>query len=263
MYKYYKNQNIEELLAIVYKTFEIIGSSKKKTINTKKDGSIVTQTDLDVENYICNTLKSIDKNIPIISEEKEYKKDYFLNKIYWLIDPIDGSSNYEKGGTEFTVNIALIVEGIPVLGLIGHPPSRKIWYAIEKNSFVINNNKIKKLIFSKNLSNNPKLVCSKSLDYQMSSFMNKYKFNKIEKLSSSLKFCKIAECEADIYPRFFPIKKWDIAAGDAIVRGMGGITIDGKGKPFNYLTASSSTGEFYVAGNHFYKKFFIENIIKN
>lgn len=260
MYKLYENQSIEELLDIVYETFKIITSSKKKIIHTKKDGSIVTQTDLDVEDYICNTLKSMDNNIPIISEEKVYKKDYFLNKIYWLIDPIDGSSNYQNGGSEFTVNIALIVEGIPVLGLIGHPPSKKIWYAVKKKSFIINNNKKERLMFSKNSSKNPKLVCSKSLDYEMSSFIKKYKFNKIEKLSSSLKFCRIAECEADIYPRFFPIKKWDIAAGDAIVRGMGGITIDRQGKPINYLTKSASTGKFYVVANNFYKELLMAHL---
>ncbi len=261
MCNFFKSQSIEKLLAIVYETFRIIDSSKKKKIKIKKDGSIVTQADIEVENHICNKLGAIDKSITIISEEKDFKKSYFLKKKYWLIDPIDGTSNYESGGSEFTVNIALIVGGMPVLGLIGHPPSKKIWYSIEKNAFLVNNNKTKKLLFSDNVSKNPSIICSKNLDYKTRSFIKKYKFNKIQKLSSSLKFCRIAEGKADIYPRFFPISKWDIAAGDAIVRGMGGITIDEKGKPFNYLTESSSTGKFYVASNNFYKKFLIQNAI--
>ena len=70
-------------------------------------------------------------------KKKNLKKIFFLNDTYWLIDPIDGTSNFAKQGNEFTVNIALIKNGFPEFGVIGHPPSKKIWYSFKKNSFFI------------------------------------------------------------------------------------------------------------------------------
>ena len=251
------NNNIENLLDLVKKTFDIITETSKKVVYKKKDGSIVTQADLNVENYINENLKKIDKNTLIISEEKKFQDIDFLKNKYWIIDPIDGTRSFEQGGVEFTVNIALIKNGAPSLGIIGHPPSRKIWYSFNGSSYLLANNKNINLDISKSKNNKPRIICSKSFDPKISNFLN-YDLFSIEKVSSSLKFCKIAEGLADIYPRLNPINKWDIAAGDAIVRGMGGVTIDEKGDIFNYLTRGPSTGKFFVVANNYYKKFLLK-----
>ena len=90
--------------------------------------------------------------------------------------------------------------------------------------------------------------------------MKKNKLSNITKLSSSLKFCRVAEGKADIYPRLSSISKWDIAAGDAIVRNTGGITLGINGSPDNYKTPSSKTGKFIVVSAKYNKKSNIDRL---
>lgn len=249
--------NIDYLIDLVKKTFDIISVSSKKEVYKKIDGSIVTEADLSVETFIYERLMKIDKNILIISEEKKFQEYHFLENKYWIIDPIDGTRGFKDGGNEFTVNLALILKGVPVLGIIGHPPSKKIWYAFDGKSYLLNNNKKIYLNPSKSKRKKPRLICSRGFNNKISNHLSNNLFC-IEKISSSLKFCRIAEGLADIYPRIEPINKWDIAAGDAIVRGMGGVTVDEKGKVFNYLSSGPSTGKFFVIANNYYKDFLVK-----
>ena len=91
-----------------------------------------------------------------------------------------------------------------------------------------------------------RIITSKNLDYDTKEFIKKFFNAKVTSLSSSIKFCKLAEGKADIYPRLQSINKWDIAAGDAILRAAGGILINSQGKFFDYSTASSKTGKFFA-----------------
>lgn len=254
------NVKLQEIIAIIQKSFEIIKTSKKNIKFFKDDGSIITQADIDVDNYICSKLRDFDKDTLVISEEKKLEKNFFLNDTYWLIDPIDGTSNFSKQGNEFTVNIALIKNGFPEFGVIGHPPSKKIWYSFKKNSYLFANNKIIRLVSIKKNIRSPIIICSQGLDPTTKIFLKNNKLSNIKKLSSSLKFCSVAEGKADIYPRLDPISKWDIAAGDAIVRNTGGITLGINGKPINYKTPSSKTGKFIVFSAGYNKKSNIDKL---
>ena len=176
---------------------------------------------------------------------KKYNLDSYLEKSYWIIDPIDGTSSYLNGGEEYTVNVALIVNGIPQIGLIVHPPSKKIWYAKKDKLKIIKNKKTiiikKNKITKKNIKT---IITSKERNKTIEQFLKSHEGCKVFKMSSSLKFCFLAEKKADIYPRFSVINKWDIAAGHAILNAAGGVLLDLNGKNFSYNTQSSKTTKF-------------------
>ncbi len=257
------NVKVEQMIDIIKKSFEIINSASLNQKFFKDDGTVVTQADIDVSNYISIKLRDLDNNTDVISEEKELEQNCFLNHKYWLIDPIDGTNNFVKRGNEFTVNIALIINGIPEFGIIGHPPSKKIWYSLQKKSYLLANNKLKKLYDMKKNIKNPLILCSRGLDVKTELFLKKNNLFNIKKLSSSMKFCILAEGKADIYPRFESISKWDIAAGDAILRGTGGATMDINFNPIFYDTPSPKTGMFIAVSTSFNKKSNIQKLIIN
>ncbi len=240
----------ECLLNIAYESIHYISKNKINFLNTKYDGSPLTEADICVDDIINKNLKHLCSETKIISEEKEYKLDSYLEKSYWIIDPIDGTNSYLNGGEEYTVNIALIVNGKPQIGLIAHPPSKKIWYAKNNKLKIIKNKKT--IIIKKNkiIKNNIKvIVTSKERNKTIEQFLKSYKGCKIFKMSSSLKFCFLAEKKADIYPRFSIINKWDIAAGHAILNAAGGVLLDLNGKNFSYNTKSSKTTKFFGFSN--------------
>ncbi|OUU29722.1 MAG: hypothetical protein CBB97_02005 [Candidatus Endolissoclinum sp. TMED37] len=210
--------------------------------------------DLEVDNIIRGNLNNYDPSIKILSEENEFSLNSYLEECYWIIDPIDGTQSYISEGNEYTINIALIYQGKPYLGLIAHPPSKKIWYA-KNNKLTIIHDSVKKTY-----ENNVKkkdfitIITSKEFNYETEEFIKNFKNSKRIKLSSSLKFCKLAENEADLYPRFSSISKWDIAAGHAILNASGGEIIKINGLNFNYNNKSSRTGKFLAISRKINKK---------
>ncbi len=219
---------------------------EKKEIFVKPDNTIVTDTDKNIHNIIYDRLSYLYPKIPIISEEGTFNNDSFLNKIYWLIDPLDGTTSFVKGGTGYTINIALIKNGYPCIGLIASPPSKTIWYGSINEAFVIKNNIKHKLEVRPLDKTNITIVTSKNLDHATKKFIERFVGAKINSFSSSIKFCKLAEGKADIYPRLESISKWDIAAGDAILRASGGKLFNDKGQEYKYNTASSKSGKFFA-----------------
>ncbi len=235
------NEFDENLIKLTKKCIKYIKNSKITLINNKKDGSPLSKADMHVNKIICNSLKKLLPKIKIISEEHKFSLDSYLEECYWIIDPIDGTRNYLHGGDEYTVNISLIYKGQPYLGLIAHPPSESIWYA-KQNELKI----IKKKLESPLTKNRDEIIfiTSKEKNKEIKNFLSQYnKYQKIE-ISSSLKFCILAEKKADIYPRFSSISKWDIAAGHAILNAAGGKLFNLNGKEIVYNSKSSSTGKF-------------------
>ncbi|MEX2398347.1 MAG: 3'(2'),5'-bisphosphate nucleotidase CysQ [Balneolales bacterium] len=194
----------------------------------KAENSPLTLADLAAHNLILDGLKQL-KNIPIISEEGDIP-DYQDRKEwtqYWLIDPLDGTKEFINGNGEFTVNIALIKEGIPTIGVVSLP-AKDITYTGEKDqgSFLIDDKGLKTRIHSTqpDLSSPLTVVVSRShasntLDEKLAE--RGIRVGKKIKAGSSLKFCRVAEGSVDIYPRFGPTMEWDTAAGDAVYRYSG------------------------------------------
>ncbi len=263
--KLLKNKNIKR------KLFTLINNCsgrardklKKNKIKEKKDGSIVTEADKDIDQMIYRELSKISSSIPIISEENNNNEKYFLQDIFWLVDPIDGTSGYVKGEDNYTINIALVYEGNPVLGIISNPPTNTIWFGCNNEAIVLKGSSEKRIKTNNLVNNTCKIIMSKTFDASTNNFIKKIKNTYIQYCSSSIKFCKIAQGEANIYPRLTSISKWDIAAGEAILKASGGIVLNEKGNILNYRTESVATGKFFALSSIKIWDNIINNILDN
>lgn len=202
--------------------------AKEFSIEYKDDQSPLTEADKVSNAIICKALERHFPTLPLLSEENE-DIAYEIRKnweYYWCIDPIDGTKEFIKKNGEFTVNIALIHNGTPVLGVVYAPALDEMYWA-KKGEGAYKNGA--KLPLHVNTSPSEKLfvVASKShLSPETQAFIDALPTKCIEQVSkgSSLKFCMVAEGVADIYPRLAPTMEWDTAAADAIVRESGKMT---------------------------------------
>ena len=206
-------------------------------IEIKKDNSPVSNGDLRVNDLITKKISELTPNIPIISEETVDLKKKNKSKIFWLIDPIDGTKEYIAGKNEYTLNAALVINTVPVLGLVGVPKKNRLFYSFGPGeSYLIEKNSIKKLDCSKKQPKG-KIVAISSVGKPSNIVLNKLKeFNvsSIVQMSSSYKFCVIATGEYDIYAARERANEWDYAAGHAVAINAGAIIKTLDGEPFLY-----------------------------
>jgi 3'(2'), 5'-bisphosphate nucleotidase len=196
------------------------------SIEYKDDKSPLTEADLASNEVIIQGLEQY--GIPILSEEGKLiaydeRKEW---EYYWCIDPIDGTKEFIKKNGEFTVNIALIHNDAPILGVV-YAPALGDMYKAKKGEGSFKNNEKLPLQTNPDLSEKMSVVASKShLSEETQAFIDALDTKKVEQVSkgSSLKLCMVAEGEADIYPRLAPTMEWDTAAADAIVRESGKMT---------------------------------------
>ncbi len=195
-------------------------------ITSKKDESPLTKADIAAHHIIVDGLKELTPEIPIISEESGVP-DYSVRKKwskFWIVDPLDGTKEFIKRNGEFTVNIALIDNGEPVLGVVYTPTTKLLYFAEkEKGSFKqVDDNPIEQIYSDKADKSKPlKLIESRSHgSKELEDYLQNEKLNIIERVKSgsSLKICLVAEGSADFYPRFAPTMEWDVAAGDCVYR---------------------------------------------
>uniref|UniRef100_UPI00404ADCF7 3'(2'),5'-bisphosphate nucleotidase CysQ n=1 Tax=Gelidibacter sp. TaxID=2018083 RepID=UPI00404ADCF7 len=208
-------------------------------VEYKDDKSPLTEADKYANDIINSYL--IPTEIPIVSEENK-QIDFSIRKTWetcWIVDPVDGTKEFVKRNGEFTVNIALVHLGAPILGVIYVPATKVLYYAdVEKSEGFkaeLNSHqtsiedilKVAKPLRPKQGDSNPiQVVGSRShMSQETLDFMDSLKESgtQIEVVSkgSSLKFCLVAEGNADIYPRFAPTMEWDTAAGQAICNAVG------------------------------------------
>jgi 3'(2'), 5'-bisphosphate nucleotidase len=207
--------------------------SKGLKIEIKEDKSPVSNGDLKVNELITNKISKLTPNIPIISEETVDIKKKNKEKIFWLIDPIDGTKEYIAGKNEYTLNAALIINQIPCIGLVGVPKMNRLFYSYgHGDSYLIDRDKIKK---NDNSKRTPKgqiiaLVSSNKPSEIIAKKLEEFKVTSFVKMSSSYKFCVVANGEFDIYAAMERANEWDYAAGHAIAEHAGAIikTLDGK-----------------------------------
>ena len=206
-------------------------------IEIKKDKSPVSNGDLMVNELISNKIKVLTPNIPIVSEETvnlDVKNKY---KIFWLIDPIDGTKEYIAGKDEYTLNAALVINTVPVVGLVGVPKKNRLFYTYSSGeSYLIENGKTQKINCKKKQPKG-KVVALSSVIKPSDVILNKLKeFNvtSIVKMASSYKFCVIATGEYDIYAASERANEWDYAAGHAVAQNAGAIIKTLDEKPFLY-----------------------------
>ena len=206
-------------------------------IEIKKDNSPVTNGDLRANELITEKILELTPNIPIISEETVDLNIKNKSKIFWLIDPIDGTKEYIAGNDEYTLNAALVINTVPVIGLVGAPKKDRLFFSYGPGeSYLIEENKIIKINCSKKQPKD-KVVALSSIGKPSDIILNKlkeYKVNSIVQMASSYKFCVIASGEYDIYAARERANEWDYAAGHAVASNAGAIIETLDGKPFMY-----------------------------
>ncbi|AAC06626.1 3'(2'),5'-bisphosphate nucleotidase CysQ [Aquifex aeolicus] len=201
--------------------------SKEFTVEEKEDRTPVTEADRRAHRIITEELK--ETRIPVLSEEgKEIPfKERRKWKRFWLVDPLDGTKEFIKKNGEFTVNVALVEEGEPVLGVV-YAPALEVLYFAEKGNGAYREvkGKMEKLPIGNWSRENLRVVASRShMNEETKKFLENLekKFGKLQFLSkgSSLKICMVAEGSADIYPRIAPTMEWDTGAGHAVAKEAG------------------------------------------
>jgi len=205
----------------------------------KADGSPVTIADHEAEKLIAEKLSELFPHIPMVGEESVAAGIIpdISGGTFWLVDPLDGTKEFITGNGDFTVNIALLENFIPVMGIIYTPVADELFYGAGNEAFMRLPGKPEQKISVRDIpAEGLTVVASKRHGdpEQMEDFLRGKKVAQTIARSSSLKFCSVAAGEADIYPRFGPTCEWDTAAGDAILRAAGGRVVTRNGHPLPY-----------------------------
>ena len=212
-------------------------------IDHKDDGSPLTQADMAAHNLIRDALLELTPDMPLLSEESRdiAWQDRSKWKSYWLVDPLDGTKEFVNRNGEFTVNIALISENRPVLGVV-YAPVHDILYtgcegaAATRTEKDGHRSKISVRHFS---GESPTVVASRShrgeaLEGAIDRINAKHGEATILSMGSSFKLCLVAEGKADLYPRLGLTSEWDTAAAHAVVSAAGGKVVDLDGQELHY-----------------------------
>jgi 3'(2'), 5'-bisphosphate nucleotidase len=245
----------QELIALALKAGEKImdiylHDDFHESIDFKSDHSPLTKADKASHHIIDEGLKKLWPEIPVLSEEgKEinYDERKEWNK-FWLVDPLDGTKEFIKRNGQFTVNIALIENGFPVLGLVYVPVQKVLyWGDTEGASKIIEG--METPIKVKQTNQDITAVGSRSHSSQEEvDVMSKYHVEHTVAVGSSIKFCMVAEGSADLYYRHGPTMEWDSAAGQAVVEAAGGSVLLPDGKRFRYNKENLLNGSFFCLG---------------
>lgn len=232
-------------------------SHKNYKIQSKPDDSPVTEADMHAHQILEEGLYRLDPSLPFISEEGEPVPFELRSQWsrYWLVDPLDGTREFIQKTGEFSVNIALIENHQPVLGVVVAPILEQAYWAVQGGSAFLRDSlgfvhPIKvytghrlplKVLVSRRFNQ------SKSSAWQtLEKHLGEYQ---LEYFGSALKICWVAKGAADLYPRFGLTGEWDTAAGQCILEAAGGQLIDAKGKPLEYNRRTTlENPEFYAIG---------------
>jgi len=248
---------IEEIIKIAVKAGEaILEVYSRDDFGTvmKNDKSPLTAADTAAHRLIVTCLEELKGDIPVLSEESktipyEDRKNWDR---FWLVDPLDGTKEFLKRNGEFTVNIALIDGGAPVMGVVHAPVSQETHFAeAKKGKGALRRDasgKTEKIRVSSNAPGKMTVIVSRShAGGEIQKLLDALGPFDSMSIGSSLKFCLIAEGKAQLYPRFWPSMEWDTAAGQCVVEEAGGTVADLKGKPLRY-NKENLKNPFFVAG---------------
>jgi len=232
----------------------------EKGARSKADGSPVTAADERAEKIIHGWLERMAPSIPIVAEEACAAGGSLDGGTrFFLVDPLDGTREFLARNGEFTINVALVDRGAPVAGAVYAPASDRLWFAGETAFFCVVRvgGDLPEETHWRRLRTRaapPRLVALASrshCDPDTEAFLAELPIAERRSAGSSLKFCVIAEGEADVYPRFAPTMEWDTAAGDAVLRAAGGLVLDTGGRPLLYgkVSAGLRNGGFVAWGD--------------
>jgi 3'(2'), 5'-bisphosphate nucleotidase len=221
-------------------------------VDGKADGSPVTEADLAADRIIAEGLARIAPHLPALSEERvDQARPPYLGS-FFLIDPLDGTKEFVAGRDEFTVNLALVTNGTPLLGIIGAPALGIVWRGLVGRGAERLANNDASLATPIHTRRHPKpgepwiaAVSRSHGDVRTEAFIDARPGATRKRLGSALKFGWVAEGGADIYPRLAPTSEWDVAAGHAVVTAAGGTITDRQGAGLQF-----GSGRHDLQGRH-------------
>ena len=234
--------------------------SRPHDVTAKSDGSPLTEADLAADAVIAAGLPAAAPGIPVISEEDATRIALAAGATFILVDPLDGTREFLGPSGEFTVNIALIEDGVPVAGVVYAPALSRIWRGAQgfgaESAALPPGAAPDDAVWApiqarKRPMKDWTAVASRShLDPETSAFLEGLPVAERRSIGSSLKFCLVAQGDADVYPRFGPTMEWDTAAGQAVLEAAGGQVLTPAEQPFRYgkIEAGYRNGPFVAWG---------------
>lgn len=212
------------------------------SVTFKTDATPLTAADEASHEFLVNSLQWLLRDASIISEESDGISGRCINnsELFWLVDPLDGTKEFVKRTNEFTVNVALVEHGTPVLGVVHAPALNRTYYGARNLGAWCQNGQEQPIQISTRQAGSSPLHVVASKDHAgplVSALLARLKNPQLQSMGSSLKFCLVAEGKADLYLRDLPTMEWDTAAAQCVVEAAGGgvYSLDGQtlryGKP--------------------------------
>ena len=274
---------LPEVCHIAYEAGQLISKYYHQVedvdIEHKADGSPVTEADHAADDFICKALSKLTPNIPLVTEESVGKIPFEERQAwstYWLVDPLDGTKEFIAKTDEYSVNIALIHDHKPVLGVVYGTELGNLYFAYQSTDATVDNrvgkieglmpsslnlefewqamlNDAKPISVAKipNQNNGEgeafKVAVSRRHGGALQRFMGQLGHSTTVKMGSALKTCLVAEGEADVYPRFGPTSLWDTSAAQCILEVAGGGVLNAAGHALEYVQTESLLNPFFIA----------------
>lgn len=223
-------------------------------VTAKADDSPVTAADMAAHHLIVAGLRQLTPDIPVLSEEDALvplsERQHWQR--FWLVDPLDGTKEFIAGTDEFTVNIALVERGQVSFGVVGVPARNSLyWGGKEQGAWRSTGEARPTAIHCRDASEPLTVVASRRhTSPEQETLLERLKALQqldLVNIGSSLKFCLLAEGEADLYPRFAPTSQWDTAAAQAVLEGAGGQVLGLDGERFGYPHRDNWLNPHFVA----------------
>ncbi len=244
---------LEQVRAIALSAGEVVMAVYRTDFSArgKADASPVTEADERAEAFILDALHSLTPDIPIVAEEAVAAgRIPQVASVFWLVDPLDGTKEFINRNDEFTVNIALIEDGNPVLGVVYAPALGRLYAGGGGDAYVEDAAGRRPIRCRAVPDGGLTVVASRSHGDMaaLNAWLGSRKVASVRGAGSSLKLCVVAAGEADLYPRLGRTMEWDIAAGHAVLRAAGGSVCDLGGAPLTYGKPGFENPHFVSSG---------------
>jgi 3'(2'), 5'-bisphosphate nucleotidase len=232
--------DLEALVHIVHRAGDIVMAVYQGAIDVrnKADASPVTEADERAEAFIVPALRALAPGIPVVAEEMAARGQAdAIGNTFWLVDPLDGTREFINRNGEFTVNVALVHDGVPVLGVVGAPALGRLYAGVVGQGAWLEDAQGRRAIRVRAVpAEGLSVVASRSHGdaVALDRYLHGRTVAQTVNAGSSLKLCLLAAGQADLYPRLGRTMEWDIAAGHAVLAAAGGVVQTLDGQPFLY-----------------------------
>ena len=240
-HKLLANDTIDRVLALSRAAGESILKVYNRpgavAVASKDDASPLTEADLAAHHALVAGLTALSGAVPVVSEEDEASLVHRLpSGCFWLIDPLDGTKEFIARNGEFTVNVALVVDGEPVFGVVHAPVIDQLFVGVRgEGAFRERAGRRESIRVATRGAAPMRVVASRShMTDATAAYLTRLGAHTLVQAGSSLKFCRVAEGAADAYPRIGPTAEWDTAAAQAVLEAAGGVVHDLNGRPLRY-----------------------------